>query len=34
MGERTAETGVARLAGLGFELGDRDNDVYVFESRA
>jgi hypothetical protein len=34
MGEWTAETGVARLAALGFELVDRDNDVYVFESRA
>jgi FkbM family methyltransferase len=34
MGERVPEAGVERLAALGFELVDRDNDVYVFESRS
>ncbi len=34
MGDETAETGVDRLADLGFELVDHDNDVYVFENRS
>ena len=34
VGEQTPESGVDRLGELGFELVDRDNDVYVFENRS
>lgn len=34
VGEQTPESGVDRLRALGFDLVDRDNDVYVFENRS
>jgi FkbM family methyltransferase len=34
VGAHTPETGCERLAELGFELVDRDNDVYVFEKQS